>query len=208
MKTLITILLIAHVALLQSLSGQTYSSGQIPFNQADSGGQLRGKRLPTDAGAFRDALMGPYAVIFIPLPPGSQWTDFELKASIDNFNDDGSGMVFFYHSPAPLKIHFAHHVWTNAPDVYYTSSGRTGTPNRRTWLKQGSTSIFAALEDASSEVGGFVVIVKDDLREHRDKLVWSYSLMDGTSTDDDPANRSVWRPVWPIDWVHDFNPNP
>lgn len=157
--------------------------------------------------ATADEVIAPYAVIWIPLPPGSQWTDFELKASINNFTNDATGMKFFYHSPDPAKASIPGQVWTNRPDVYFTDSGKTGTPNRRAWIKQSATqSIFAMLADANSEVGGFVIVVKDDLSAYRSQLVWSYALMDGTSTDDDPAARSVWRPAWPAQWVQGYTP--
>lgn len=151
---------------------------------------------------------GPYAVFYIPLPPGSQWTDFELKASSDNFTNDAANMKFFYHSPNPTYLAMGQR-WTNRPQVYFTDSGKTGTPNQRMWIAQSTTtSIFAQLTDANSEVGGFIVVVKDDLLQYKDNLVWSYLLLDSTSSDEDPANRGVWRPIWPSEWVSNFNPNP
>lgn len=148
---------------------------------------------------------GPYAVIEIQLPPGSAYTDFELKASSQNFT--GGEMVFFYHSPDPIKAIEPAQIWTNKPDVYYTSSGKVGDPNRRAWLKQGSTSIFASLEDADSLVGGFLIVVKDDLRQYRSNIVFSYCLMDGANYEQDTAGRSVWRPARVVEWVTGFDPN-
>lgn len=150
---------------------------------------------------------GKYAVFWIPLSPGDAWTDFELKGSTDNFVADTPNMIFFYHSPDPAKSVIWQQVWTNRPDVYFTDSGKTGTPNRRAWIKQtASDSIFALLADANSEVGGFLVIVRDDLSAHRAGMVWSYNLMDGVSSDNDAAGRSVWRPIVPIRWTNDLNP--
>lgn len=149
---------------------------------------------------------GAYAVIHIPLPAGSQWTDFELKASTNNFTNDTTGMVFWYHSPDPTKLIITGQRWTVRPDVYFTDSGKTGTPNQRGWIKQNDTqSIFAMLTDANSEVGGFLIVIKDDLSAHRDHLVFSYSLLDASTGDKDPANRGVWRPVWPQEWVNSFD---
>ena len=148
----------------------------------------------------------PYAVIYIPLPAGSQWTDFELKASTNNFTNVTTGMVFWYHSPDPTKLIITGQRWTVRPDVYFTDSGKTGTPNQRGWIKQNDTqSIFAMLTDANSEVGGFLIVIKDDLSAHRDHLVFSYSLLDASTGDKDPANRGVWRPVWPQEWVNSFD---
>jgi len=147
---------------------------------------------------------GAYAVIYIPLPAGSQWTDFKLKVATDNFTS--GQMVFFYHSADPTKVVSASQVWTNRPDVYFTDSGKTGTPNQRGWIKQNTTqSIFAMLTDANSEVGGFLVIIKDDLSADRDHLVFSYWLLDASTGDTDPSNREVWRPVWPQQWVNTFS---
>ena len=144
---------------------------------------------------------GIYAVIYIPLPSGSAWTDFELKASADNFIT--SPVVFLYHSPDPTKLVITSQEWTNRPDVYFTDSGRT---DPRVWIKQNDTqSIFAMLADASSEVGGFLVVIKDDLSAHRGHLVFSYSLLDASTGEKDPANRGVWRPLWPQEWVNSFD---
>lgn len=148
---------------------------------------------------------GIYPVIWIPLPPGSQWTDFELKASTDNFVT----MAYWYHSPDPSKATLTEQVWTNRPDVFFTDSGKTGTPNQRAWIRQNATqSIFAMLTDANSEVGGFIIVIKDDLSAYRDRIVFSYSLLDASTADNDPANRGVWRPAWPQQWVNTFNPTP
>ena len=154
---------------------------------------------------YVDGKAGIYAVIWIPLPPGSAWTDFELKATTNNFTDS-TGLIFWYHSPDPTKIVVTGQRWTNRPDVYFTDSGKTGTPNNRGWIQQNATqSIFAMLTDANSEVGGFLVVIKDDLSAYRDHLVFSYSFLDATTGEKDPANRGIWRPVWPQEWVNSFD---
>jgi len=190
------------VAVLPASHGGTGATGLNNSTLTVSGGNL------TVTG-----VIAPYAVIYIPLPPGSQWTDFELKASINNFTNDETGMVFFYHSPDPSKtaVPSTGQVWTVKPDVYFTDSGKTGTPNQRTWATQNSTdSIALQLADqVNSEVGGFIIVVRDNLSAYNNNLVWSYSLLDGATVDKDPANRSVWRPVWPVQWINTvFNPNP
>jgi len=163
------------------------------------------KGTAAESGSITTTEGGQFAVFWIPLSRGDQWTDFELKASTDDFLADNN-MVYFYHSPDPAKAVITSQVWTNRPDVYFTDSGKTGTPNRRAWVKQSSSqSIFAMLADANSEVGGFLLIVRDDLSPHRTGMVWSYNLMDSASADNDAAGRSVWRPIVPIRWTNDHN---
>lgn len=148
---------------------------------------------------------GKYAVFCIPLATGDHWTDFELKGTTDDFLTDP--MIFFYHSPDPAKSVIWQQVWTTRPDVYFTDSGKTGTPNRRAWIKQDAThSIVDMLADANSEVGGFIVIVRDDLSASRPNIVWSYTLMDGATKDNDASGRDIWRPIVPIRWTNDLAP--
>ena len=179
---------------------------------ADAGGyQITNLTTGTNANnaatkGYVDSKDGIYAVIWIPLPPGASFTDFELKASADNFAGSSYDFVFWYHSPDPTKTLVTGQVWTNRPDVYFTDSGKpvvSGSGDARSWIKQDAThSIFAMLADAQSEVGGFLVVVRDDLSSYRDHLVWSYSLINASTADKDPSNRVVWRPIWPQEWVN------
>jgi hypothetical protein len=149
----------------------------------------------------------PYAVFVIPLPPGSTWTDFELKASTANFAAGDPEMVYWYHSPDPKNEAVPGQVWTNRPDVYFTDSGRTTPLDARAWVKQNAEdSIYEMLASPTSEVGGFVIVVKDDLSAQRAQLVWSYSLIAGGTPDRDTSNRVIWRPIWPQQWTNSFTP--
>ena len=146
-----------------------------------------------------------YPMFLLTVPYGAPWTDFELKASRTNFTGTPS-MVYYYHSPGSTG---GSEIGT-LPSVWYTDSGAT---DRREWLKQPTSprsSIAAELSDINSEVGGIVVIVTDPDVEYlsgADDLVWSYSWTDGSTTDDDPAGRSIWRPIVPVQWVPaDWNP--
>ena len=147
-----------------------------------------------------NALQGKYAVFQIPVPLGSGLSDFEIKASTNDFLADP--MLYFYHSPDPTKLVITEQVWTNRPDVYFTDSGKTGTPNRRAWIKQNTTqSIVTMLADANSEVGGIIVIVRDDLSANRDTAVWSYAFVGG----EDALGRDIWRPITPA-WTDTLDP--
>ena len=210
MKIRIAISLMILVA--GSLSAATPLKDLVFQGHADADGyELHNLSVGTNASnaatkGYVDSKDGIYAVIWIPLPPGSAWTDFELKATTNNFTNDSMGMVFWYHSPDPTKLVITGQRWTNRPDVYFTDSGKTGVPDHRGWIKQNATqSIFAMLTDANSEVGGFLVVIKDDLSADRGHLVFSYTLLDASSADKDPSNRGIWRPTWPVQWVNTFS---
>jgi hypothetical protein len=144
-----------------------------------------------------------FPVIYIPVPPGSRWTDFELKASSSNFSHDAPGFFYWYHSPDPSKSVATQQSWSVQPKVYFTDSGRA---DPRVWIKQNDTqSIFEMLADANSEVGGFIIVIQDDLSAYKEGLVFSYSFLDATTGENDPANRGIWRPVWPQEWVNSFD---
>ena len=183
-----------------SLNGNAITSGIVAESRIDPA-ITRNAELTSAI----NALQGKYAVFYIPLPPGSAWTDFEIKASTDDFLT--SGMAFFYHSPDPAKAVITNQVWTNRPAVFFTDSGKSGTPNQRAWIEQNATeSIFEMLVDANSEVGGFLVILKDDLSSTRNGIVWSYTLINGSTSDTDGAGRVVWRPITPIEWTDTLAP--
>lgn len=198
----------AEISAVLSLSATQITSGQLPPARLPTltlSGFVAGTA--TGSGNITTTEGGQFAVFWIPLHPGDQWTDFELKASTDNFLSDNPNMVYYYHSPDPTKSVIPQQIWTTRPDVYFTDSGKTGTPNRRAWRKQNATqSVFAMLSDANAEVGGFIVIVRDNLSAHRTTMVWSYALMDGSAFDNDASGRDVWRPIVPIRWTNDLNP--
>lgn len=136
-----------------------------------------------------------YPMFVFTVPYGAPWTDIELKASTDNFDT----LVYYYHGPGPTGSEIG-----DTPSVWYTDSGNS---DRRQWLAQPTdprASIAASLSDVNSEVGGIVVVITDESIEYQSdntSLIFSYSWLDGTTTDDDPANRSIWRPAVPVRWV-------
>lgn len=172
---------------------------------------------PTIAGApaypeiaANNAMVGTYACIDIPL--GGPYTDFELKASVDNFTDDAANMVFFYHSPDPSKSVIPQ-VWTTRPDVFFTDSQYVGSPasrNQRHWRKQTPTQSIAAMRANSNSVIASVTIVVRDvgwydpitnkINRSNPKLVWSYCRMTPTGYETDPGGKSIWHTVTPK-WI-------
>ncbi len=143
-----------------------------------------------------------FAVFTIPVT--GAFTDFELKASDDNYET----MVFFYHSPDPEKSSIPQQIWTTRPDVFFTDSQH---PDRRQWIRQSATqSISAMRANGNSRIGGIVVVVRDMGRINPDNLnlVWTYCLMTPTSTEDDPGGRSIWRPIVPVWQTQSFEPIP
>ena len=137
-------------------------------------------------------------VFWIPNHPAAPWTDFELKGSTNNF----ASMHYFYHSPDPAKAHVTAQLWDVRPLVLFTDSQ---APDRRVWIPQtGTDAIHDLLADtANSYVGGWLVYVRGLglTRAELEGWVWSYVLMDGADTEDDPAGRSIWRLARPVDYV-------
>ncbi|HWL54273.1 MAG TPA: hypothetical protein VNQ90_17670 [Chthoniobacteraceae bacterium] len=145
---------------------------------------------------------GPYYPVFhIYLPPG--FTDFELKATTDNYET----MVFFYHSPDPAKAFIPSQIWSTRPDVFFTDSQRA---DRRQWIRQSASQSIAAMRvNGSSEIGGVILVVKDvggAISQDNPKLIWTYAVMTPTGTEDDPGGRSIWRPIVPVWMSQPFNP--
>jgi hypothetical protein len=137
------------------------------------------------------------------LPLGGAFTDFELKASTNNFQT----LAYYYNS-----------IWTNSiaddPDakVFFTDSGAV---NPRAWITSpGHAAILGQLTDANSVVryvvvqpsllvispGGVTNNVSAWMNKNQSNLVWSYSRIDGVTFETDGGARQIWTPVTPT-WI-------
>lgn len=166
------------------------------------GASFTGAVTYADAGQAHKA-MAPYASFDIKL--GAGFTDFELKATVDNFTDDPVNMVFFYHSPDPNES-VVPQVWTTRPDVYFTDSQFVGSPpsrNQRYWRKQSASQSIAAMRtNGNSVIASVTVVVRDmgTISPANPNLVWSYARMTPTGYEEDAGGKSIWHTITPK-WI-------
>ncbi len=138
-----------------------------------------------------------YPVLLLPL--GGQWTDFELKASTNNFET----MVYFVQSSATNAVADDPDVW-----VYFTDDC---SEDVRRWHKaEPATSIGSQLADPVHSEVEYVVVLPShacmvDWRKwmSRDnpRLIWSFVRFDGINLEMNAAGtKSHWSPVVPVEW--------
>jgi len=137
-------------------------------------------------------------VFWIPNHPAAPWTDFEFKASSNNFEV----MHYWYHSPDPAVSTVTNQVWEVRPAVYFTDSRAA---EARAWIAQDDQqSIYGMLTDsANSYVGGWLIYVRGLglTRAELENWVWTYALMDGADREEDPAGGMIWRMASPVRYV-------
>ena len=138
-------------------------------------------------------------VFLIQNAPGAPWTDFELKGATNNF---AAGHQYYYHSPDPGKTVVTSQLWPVRPAVFFTDSQAV---ERRAWIKQtNADAVYDLLASPSgSYVGGWLVYVRGMglTRDAWEAWTWTYMLMDGAHTEDDPGGRSIWRITRPVAYV-------
>ncbi|MDP6629979.1 MAG: hypothetical protein QGH29_03235 [Kiritimatiellia bacterium] len=131
---------------------------------------------------------------------GGNWTDFELKASTNNFD----GMVYFIMSSASNAVADDGDVWTYFTDDYVADV-------RKWWRAAVATWIGGQLADpVNSEVEYVYVFPSHDcavdwrtwMSRDNEKLVWSYTRFDGVGFEmNATGTKTHWNPVQPIAWV-------
>ncbi len=130
---------------------------------------------------------------------GGQWTDFELKASTNNFES----LVYYVMSSATNGWTSDTNVW-----VYFTDDYAADV---RKWQKSApATSIGSQLADpVNSEVEYAVVCPSHECREawrgwmsrHNPRLVWSFVRYDGVGLEmNATGTKSHWSAVVPAAW--------
>ena len=139
-----------------------------------------------------------YPVLILEL--GGQWTDFELKASTNNFED----LVYFVKSAGTNAVADDTDVWTYFTDDY--------ADDVRKWNKATvATSIGSQLADAVNSEVEYVVVMpshdgcavtwQDWMSRTKTSLVWSYVRYDGVGFEmNATGTKTHWNPVVPVEW--------
>ncbi len=141
-----------------------------------------------------------YPIFTIPL--GGGWTDFEIKASTNNFVGSGDdSMVYFYCS-------WRDQVFNHSPDVYakvwFTDDYSPDV--RMWWEKPYNSSILLSLADPINSSLDYVIFSPSKefvdsnpwLSKDNNKLVWSYLRVSGSEYErNKTGTKTKWRPISP-----------
>jgi hypothetical protein len=137
-----------------------------------------------------------YPVLILEL--GGQWTDFELKASTNNF----ATLAYYVMSSAT-------NAWTTDPDVaiYFTDDY---SADRRKWRRAAvGTPIGDQLVDPVNGVVGYVAVCPSAaggagtqwMSIRNPALVWSYARYDGVGLEmNATGTKSRWHLATPAGW--------
>ena len=135
---------------------------------------------------------------------GSSWTDFEIKASTNNFQE----VLFWFKSTGTNSL-----ADDPSPRVWYTDSGKA---DPRAWnLSTNHTAISLQIADTGSIVRGAIysaslLVASGDgtnavtnsatawMHQQNSNLVWSVTRYDGIGFERDVSNRVVWCPIQPV----------
>jgi hypothetical protein len=140
-----------------------------------------------------------YTYPVLRLELGGAWTDFELKASTNNFES----MVYYVQSSTTNAVADDTNVW-----VYFTDDYSTDV---RQWHKaEVATPIGTQLEDpVNSEVEYVMVCPSHEcaidwtswMSRMNNRLIWSYVRFDGINLEmNATGTKSHWNPVVPVEW--------
>ena len=146
--------------------------------------------------------IGSYPILILNL--GGQWTDFELKASTDNF----STLVYFIDSKTLTNTTG----WgdTNVY-VYFTDDYASDV---RKWVKAtNGLPIWTQLVDPTNSSIDCVIVMPSHtcevgwqiwMSDTNVNLVWSYTKQDaaGFQQNATASKPSRWNPVVPVEWKH------
>jgi len=153
-----------------------------------------------------------FPMFIIPLGDGvSEWTDFEIKGTTNNFDSTGAGVgpdvVYLYVSSAQNAT-----LDDRDAVLYFTDSGAV---DAREWVKSPpNTSIASQLSDANAAVRYALFYPSTNLlrnavtQEHsidaiyegNTNLFFSFVRYDGVNYEQDDAARPIWSPIWPTAW--------
>ena len=148
-------------------------------------------------GAVAPAAEASYPVLILPL--GGQWTDFELKATTNNFED----LCYYIQSSGTNEYTNDTNVW-----VYFTDDF-AGDPLQ--WRKSAfATPICAQLTNATNSVVGYAVVCPSHecgvdwrgwMAKTNDSLVWSFVRYDGIDLEKNvEGTKARWNAVVPAEW--------
>ena len=137
-----------------------------------------------------------YPVFIIPL--GEYYTDFEIKASVDNF----ANLVYYVQSSAPNFVADDTKVFTYFTDDYASDV--------RKWVKAiVGVSILSQLSSPNSKVDYVVFQPSHEcaipwqtwMSPTNSKLVWSYVKYDGINYETNrTGTKPHWNPIVPVEW--------
>ena len=147
------------------------------------------------AGASADEYTFPVLV----LPLGGQWTDFELKATTNNFTN----LCYYIKSSGTNGVADDTNVW-----VYFTDDY---TPDVRQWHRAvpGQSIGSQVVDPVRSEVEFAVVMPSHQcvgdwqewMSPTNNRLVWSFVRYDGIGLEmNATGTKTHWNPVVPVEW--------
>jgi len=150
-------------------------------------------------GIPEELLAEEYIYPVLRLELGGQWTDFELKASTNNFQS----LIYYVQSSATNAYADDTNVW-----VYFTDDYGADV---RKWQKSSTaTSIGSQLADpVNSEVEYVLVCPSHEcavdwaswMSRTNNRLVWSYVRFDGINLEmNATGTKSHWSLVVPVEW--------
>ena len=177
--------------------------------QAESGANILGwptggggGDIPPDLIARLDALTPRYAVFEIPFPQAGNFTDFELKGSVNNFIGTGTQALCYFYGSQYGYSSSTHPQIGLTLDTFYTEDlAGTDHSAARRWRRQNpAISIFQQRANSSSRVGGVVVVVpicpaNPMITPDNALLTFSYQYVSAGGMDEN------WRPILPK-WLH------
>ena len=156
-----------------------------------------GDRFPPASGGTSTVAPRTYPVLLLEL--GGQWTDFELKATTNNFES----LVYYVQSSRTNQYADDADVW-----VYFTDDYASDT---RRWQKSAvATSIGSQLADPASSEVDYVLVCPSHtcgvnwqgwMSETNSRLVWSFVRFDGIDLERNAAGTSAkWSMTFPVAW--------
>jgi hypothetical protein len=140
---------------------------------------------------------GTFPVLRLEL--GGQWTDFELKASTNNF----ASLVYYVKSSGTNAYEDDTNVW-----IYFTDDY---AGDLRRWVKSApGTGIWSQLvEPTNSVVGAAIVCPSHEcvvnwegwMSPTNERLVWSYVRYDGIDLERNASGtKTRWSAAVPVEW--------
>ncbi|MCX6996521.1 MAG: hypothetical protein NTV49_05425 [Kiritimatiellaeota bacterium] len=134
---------------------------------------------------------------------GGVWTDFELRASTNNFASS-AGDVYYLCSWGPPDCPDDLDVW-----IYFIDSGRTNTPQSLVKATHTNSILAQLVSPLDTEVSRVIVYPSHTLtppysavwmNETNTDVTWSYLRYDVIGPETNAVGTKIWRPVVPVSW--------
>ena len=174
---------------LTCMAGWNFDGQPVTPDGGGSSGGSTGVLVIVEAGVFP----------VLRLELGGQWTDFELKASTNNFTN----LVYYIKSSGTNDCADDTNVW-----IYFTDDYAEDV---RQWHRSApATAIGSQLGDPTNSVVEFVIVSPSHecavdwqawMCRTNDHLIWSYVRFDGIGLEMNASGtKSHWNPVVPVEW--------